>query len=203
MDSAPVPVVRPFRAFVADKLPDDQRTTGFVMQSFFIGIGASLANALPIMLRWAGVTGETASGIPLTVYYSFQLGAGAFLLAVLWTVVTTREYPPEDMEAFLREKRERRGVGTLLGEIGRAIVEMPRTMRQLAVVQVFTWLGLFCMWMFFVPATARHVFGAVDAQSVRPHRRRTSPAPAYQGNDCRIVMLSLRSQFIASGSAMR
>ncbi|HUG41703.1 MAG TPA: MFS transporter [Longimicrobiales bacterium] len=159
--------MEPFRAFVADKLPEEQRTTGFVMQSFFIGIGASLANALPLFLRWLGVTGETASGIPLTVKYSFQLGAAAFLLAVLWTVVTTREYPPEDMEAWEREKRERRGLGVAatFREIGAAIRNMPPTMRQLAVVQVFTWLGLFCMWMFFVPATARHVFGAVDPAS--------------------------------------
>ena len=159
--------MEPFRAFVADQLPEEQRTTGFVMQSFFIGIGASLANALPIMLRWMGVTGETASGIPLTVKYSFQIGAAAFLLAVLWTVVTTREYPPEDMEAFERERRERKGLGlaAMFRDIGLAIRNMPRTMKQLAVVQVFTWLGLFCMWMFFVPATARHVFGATDAQS--------------------------------------
>jgi maltose/moltooligosaccharide transporter len=84
---------------------------------------------------------------------------------VLWTVVTTSELPPEDMEAFERSKRERRGVGALLAEIGSAVRDMPKTMRQLAVVQVFTWLGLFCMWLFFVPATARHVFGAVDVQS--------------------------------------
>ena len=159
--------MEPFRAFVADKLPDEQRTTGFVMQSFFIGIGASLANALPLFLRWMGVTGETASGIPLTVKYSFQIGAAAFILAVLWTVITTREYPPEDMEAFQREKRERRGLGiaAMLRDIGLAVRNMPTTMKQLAVVQVFTWLGLFCMWMFFVPATARHVFGAVDPAS--------------------------------------
>jgi maltose/moltooligosaccharide transporter len=157
--------MEPFRAFVADKLDAAQRTAGFVMQSFFIGVGASLANALPLLLRWTGVEGSTPSGIPLTVKYSFQVGAAVFLLAVLWTVVTTREHPPEDMEAFERERRERRGAGALLGEIGSAIGNMPATMRQLAVVQVFTWLGLFCMWLFFVPATARHVFGATDPQS--------------------------------------
>src|SRR5436190_13105017 len=83
--------MEPFRAFVADKLNADQRTTGFVMQSFFIGIGASLANALPYLFRYFGVTGRTPSGIPLTVQYSFKLGAGVFLLAVLWTVFTTKE----------------------------------------------------------------------------------------------------------------
>src|SRR5438045_3363669 len=67
--------MEPFRAFVADKLDVSQRTSGFVMQSFFIGIGASLANALPLFLRLMGVTGNTASGIPLTVKFSFQFGA--------------------------------------------------------------------------------------------------------------------------------
>jgi len=91
--------------------------------------------------------------------------AVVFLLAVLWTVVTTSELPPDDLEEFERSRRERSGLGALLSEVGDAVREMPRTMRQLAVVQLFTWLGLFCMWLFFVPATARHVFGAVDPQS--------------------------------------
>ncbi len=159
--------MEPFRAFVADKLDTDQRTTGFVVQSFFIGVGASLANALPLFLRWLGVEGTTASGIPLTVKYAFQIGALVFLFAVLWTVFTTREDPPADLEAWHRKKAERGlGVAHLFREIGVAVREMPVTMKQLAVVQVFTWLGLFCMWMFFVPATARHVFGAVDPQSM-------------------------------------
>jgi maltose/moltooligosaccharide transporter len=157
--------MEPFRAFVADKLNTSQRTAGFVMQSLFIGLGASFANALPFLLTQFGVTGDTASGIPLSVKYSFQAGALVFLLSVLWTVVTTNELPPEDMEAFKRSKRERVGVGALFSEIGTAVREMPKTMRQLAVVQLFTWLGLFCMWLFFVPTTARHVFGAVDPQS--------------------------------------
>src|SRR6266702_780330 len=157
--------MEPFRAFVADKLPDSQRTAGFVMQSFFIGIGASLANALPLLLSRLGIHGNTPSGVPLSVKYSFQAGAVVFLLCVLWTVVTTSEFPPEDPAAFERAKRGRRGLGPLIGEIVESIREMPATMRQLAVGQLFTWLGLFCMWLFFVPATARHVFGATDAQS--------------------------------------
>src|SRR3954462_4263948 len=157
--------MEPFRAFVADKLDVSQRTSGFVMQSFFIGVGASLANALPFILRKFGVTGATASGVPTTVRYSFQIGAVVFLAAVLWTVFTTSEFPPEDAAAFERAKKGRRGIGPLLSEIVQSIREMPATMRQLAVVQLFTWLGLFCMWLFFVPATARHVFGTTDPQS--------------------------------------
>jgi maltose/moltooligosaccharide transporter len=159
--------MEPFRAFVADKLNTEQRTAGYVMQSFFIGIGASMANALPYVLSLLGVAGTTASGIPLSVKYSFQIGALVFLLAVLWTVVSTREYPPEDMEAFRRMKAEQKGLGlaAMFREIVSSARQMPTTMRELAVVQIFTWLGLFSMWMFFVPATARHVFGATDPRS--------------------------------------
>jgi maltose/moltooligosaccharide transporter len=157
--------MEPFRAFVADKLNTDQRTTGFVMQSFFIGVGATLAGWLPIVFRRFGVSGNTESGIPLTIKYAFQIGAVAFLLAVLWTVFTTKEYPPDDMEAFNRMRREKRGLAAGFNEILTAWREMPRTMRQLAPVQIFTWLGLFCMWLFYVPAVARHVFGAVDPKS--------------------------------------
>ncbi len=157
--------MEPFRAFVADKLDVSQRTAGFVMQSFFIGVGASLANALPLLLSWMGVAGNTASGVPHTVKYSFQIGAVVFLAAVLWTVFTTSEFPPEDPAAFERARKGKGGLGALFSEIGESIREMPATMRQLAVVQLFTWLGLFCMWLFFVPATARHVFGATDPRS--------------------------------------
>src|SRR5687767_2955231 len=121
--------MEPFRAFVADKLVVSQRTAGFVMQSFFIGIGASLANALPFVLSKLGVVGSTASGVPLTVKYSFQAGAVVFLLAVLWTVFTTTEFPPEDMAAFERARRGRRGLGALFGEIASSIRDMPATMR--------------------------------------------------------------------------
>src|SRR6266540_2887688 len=170
--------MEPFRAFVADKLNVDQRTAGFVMQSFFIGVGATLANALPFLFRQYGVTGRTASGIPLTVQYSFKIGAAAFLMAVLWTVFTTKEYPPADMEEFERKRRQTYGdatgiakifriVAELLREISSAMREMPRTMKQLAVVQIFTWLGLFCMWMFFGLTTSFHVFGAGNSNDPR------------------------------------
>ena len=152
--------MEPFRAFVADKLPEEQRTTGFVMQSFFIGIGQTLANALPLLLTAAGVTGVLASGIPLSTDYAFKVGAFAFLLAVLVTVLTTKEYPPEDMEAFHRMRREHAGVMGGFREIFSSIRDMPTTMKQLAVVQFFTWFALPCMWQFFGLTVARHVYGA-------------------------------------------
>jgi maltose/moltooligosaccharide transporter len=167
--------MEPFRAFVADKLNTDQRTAGFVMQSFFIGIGQTLANVLPYIFRRAGVDaptgGAAAHAIPTSINYAFKIGAVAFLLCVLWTVFTTKEYPPEDMEEFERKRREHRGlpatVKALLAEVGSAIREMPTTMKQLAVVQFFTWLGLFCMWMFFGLMTSYHVFGATSERDPR------------------------------------
>ncbi len=154
--------MEPFRAFVADKLNTDQRTAGFVMQSFFIGIGATLANALPYIFRAYGVDEGGTRAVPASVTYAFKIGAVVFLLAVLWTVFTTKEYPPEDMAEFERKRREHRGIGAALREIADAFREMPRTMKQLAVVQFFTWLGLFCMWMFFGLMTSYHVYGAAS-----------------------------------------
>ena len=162
--------MEPFRAFVADKLNVDQRTAGFVMQSFFIGIGQSLANILPFVFRRYGVDKPAVAGaslIPTSVNYAFKLGAIAFLLCVLWTVFTSKEYPPENMAEFERMKRERRGIAAALREISSAMREMPTTMKQLAVVQFFTWLGLFCMWMFFGLMTSYHVFGATNEKDPR------------------------------------
>ena len=157
--------MEPFRAFVADKLPEEQRTLGFVMQSFFIGIGQTLANALPYLFTALGVVGVMASGIPLSVEYSFKIGAIVFLAAVVWTVATTKEYPPEDIEAFERMKREKKGILAGFAEIFSSVSEMPQTMKQLAVVQFFTWFALPCMWQFFGLAVARHVFLAPNENS--------------------------------------
>ncbi|HEX7330589.1 MAG TPA: MFS transporter [Pyrinomonadaceae bacterium] len=159
--------MEPFRAFVADKLPEEQRTLGFVMQSFFIGIGQTLANGLPYLFSALGVVGVMATGIPLSVDYSFKIGALVFLVAVVWTVVTTKEYPPENLEEFERMKRETKGVLAGFKEIFLSVTEMPATMKQLAVVQFFTWFALPCMWQFFSIAIARHVFLAPDETSPR------------------------------------
>jgi maltose/moltooligosaccharide transporter len=160
--------MEPFRAFVADILPEEQRTSGFAMQSILIGAGAILASALPYLLgRFGNLAADsTGHAIPLTVRLSFYMGAAAFFGAVLWTILTTKEYPPENMEAFLRKKQEAAAEGlgtrvaTSLREIGEAIGEMPVVMRQLAWVQLLTWLGLFCMWLYFPVAVAHNVFGA-------------------------------------------
>lgn len=159
--------MEPFRAFVADKLPEEQRGTGFAMQSFFIGVGAVVADMLPYLLKTIfHVSNETSatSSIPLNVKIAFYLGAVAFLGAVLWTIFSTKEYPPEDLQAFRAKKIQTQGFGHFTAGIFEALIEMPSTMRRLALVQFFTWLGLFCMWLHFSNAVPV-IFGAPDEKS--------------------------------------
>jgi maltose/moltooligosaccharide transporter len=148
-------------------LPPNERTKGFAMQSFFIGLGAVIASALPwMMTNWFGVASSAPGTIPTTVKLSFFVGAAAFLGAVLYTVLMPpRETPPPDMAAFQRAKAASKGLFAGAGEIVEAAKNMPQTMKQLAVVQMATWLGLFCMWLYFSVAVARDVFGAPDASS--------------------------------------
>jgi len=156
--------MEPFRALVADLLPSAQRTTGFAVQSFFIGIGAVVASAFPYLLtNLLGVPNTAPAGeIPLSVQYSFYAGAIAFIGAVGWTVFRTREYPPENMEEFERRRREHKGVVAGAREILQAMRVMPPTMVQLAVVQFFSWFALFCMWIYTTGAVTQHVFHATD-----------------------------------------
>ena len=159
--------MEPFRALVADKLPEAQRGAGFAMQSFFIGVGAVIADMLPWILKnWFHIGNETGTGqaIPLNVRISFYVGAAAFMGAVLWTIISTPEYPPENLAEFRRKKKERPGLARFAGEILSALKEMPGTMKQLALVQFFTWLGLFCMWLHFSNAVPV-IFGSSDPNS--------------------------------------
>lgn len=153
--------MEPFRAFVADLLPEEQRTVGFAMQSVFIGAGAVIASLLPGWLgKWGVSTAPTAEhAIPQVVVWAFTIGAVVFLLSVLWTIVTTKEYPPQDMEELRRKKQEG------WSEIWVAFKEMPVRMKQLAAVQFFTWMALFAMWIFFSVAVARNILGATDTTS--------------------------------------
>ncbi|MDP1859121.1 MAG: MFS transporter [Gemmatimonadaceae bacterium] len=158
--------MEPFRAFVADLLPPSERTRGFAMQSLFIGLGAVIASALPWMMsNWFGVAPSAPGTIPLTVKMSFYVGSAAFFGAVLYTILTTQEKPPEDLAEFKRQKAASAGIAAGAREIFAAATAMPETMRQLALVQISTWLGLFCMWLYFPVAVARNVFGAPDSSS--------------------------------------
>src|SRR3974377_529716 len=122
--------MEPFRAFVADLLPEEQRTQGFAMQSLFIGLGAVVASALPWLMPNICHLGleHGPHAIPTTVRLSFYIGAAAFFGAVLWTILTTKEYPPDDLEACRRKKSEQRGIASHAEEIFTAIGAMPLTM---------------------------------------------------------------------------
>jgi maltose/moltooligosaccharide transporter len=158
--------MEPFRAFVADLLPPKDRTRGFAMQSLFIGLGAVIASAMPWMLtNWFGVAPSAPGTIPTTVRFSFYVGAAAFFGAVLYTILTTKEHPPADLAAFRQQKAKSAGVVASAREIYGAARQMPPIMKRLAYVQLATWLGLFCMWLYFPVAVARNVFGAPDATS--------------------------------------
>jgi maltose/moltooligosaccharide transporter len=226
--------MEPFRAFVGDNLPSEQRTTGFAMQSFLIGTGAVAASVLPWLLTRLGVSNQAAPhAIPDSVRLSFYLGAAVFLLAVLWTVLRSREYSPEEMASFAENQARERtaearrtpaefvthgggqvrvgaislavglglslwlirqeayqvmvlsaglaGVGGLLimsgllqrrGRVDNAFVtilndfqSMPRTMRQLAAVQFFSWFALFAMWIYTTPAVTSHLYHTTDTGS--------------------------------------
>jgi maltose/moltooligosaccharide transporter len=229
MDASINVAMEPFRAFVGDMLPEEQRTTGFAMQSFFIGIGAVVASALPwMMTNWFEVSNTAAEGvIPDAVVYSFYWGGAVLLVAVLWTVISTREYSPEQLEAFSRYQESLPnayvstshdkpvaylGIGIaclLIGAIGSTVIaqaqldqqlyilgvgvtlfgamlvlasqlqqrqktdngfyqiiddlfRMPDTMKQLAVVQFFSWFALFSMWIYATSAVTSFHYGTGD-----------------------------------------
>ncbi|MFA5804407.1 MAG: MFS transporter [Melioribacteraceae bacterium] len=159
--------MEPFRALVADLLPSDQRTTGFAVQSFFIGTGAIIASVLPyIFTNWLGISNTAPAGqIPPSVRYSFYIGAFAFISAVGWTIFRTKEYPPENLEKFEHNKLQSKGLVKGVTEIFRSFVGMPKTMVQLAVVQFFSWFALFAMWIYTTPAVTHHIYGAKDTSS--------------------------------------
>lgn len=157
--------MEPFRALVADNLPEEQSTLGFSIQTFLIGIGAVIGSWLPYIFgNFMGISKEAGPGqIPANVVYSFYVGAAVFIIAILWTIITTKEYSPEERESmgFVDEGRE-----DTLVSVFRYIKEMPYTMRQLGVVQFCSWFGLFSMWVFSTPAIAHHVYGlAVEDHS--------------------------------------
>ncbi|HOZ80325.1 MAG TPA: MFS transporter [Ferruginibacter sp.] len=151
--------MEPFRAFVGDKLPPSQRTSGFAMQSFFIGIGSVIAALLPwIFTNWFNVSNTAPAGeIPPSVKWSFYLGGFAFLSAVLYTVFTTKEFPPESMEAFKAEKESTTFMDGVKETFG-GIFKMPKTMKQLAFVQFFTWFALFAMWIYATNAVTANKY---------------------------------------------
>ena len=148
--------MEPFRALVADKLDESQRSNGFVMQALIIGIGTWVASNLPWMVSQLGVSNAAEPGVlPMSVKVAFAIGAFVFVASVLYTIFTTTEYPPEDMEAFEKEKaKKNQFIPDILNNIG----NMPLTMKKLGVIQFFSWFAFFTMWSMANPALTEHVF---------------------------------------------
>jgi maltose/moltooligosaccharide transporter len=154
--------MEPFRAFVTDKLPDSQINRGFIMQSLMIGLGGTIASALPYILKNIfDVHNVAAKGIIAdNVKISFYIGAFFFFSAVIYTVLTSKEYPPSETTGKENGEKPKKGIADGVREIILAMKNMPATMKTIALVQFFTWPGLFLMWFYYALSVAYHVFGA-------------------------------------------
>jgi maltose/moltooligosaccharide transporter len=162
--------MEPFRALVADNLPDSQRAMGFSTQTFLIGIGAVVGSAFPWMLtHWGGISNKAGEGVVAdNVKWAFYIGAAVFIISILITVFKTKEYPPDEYEKY-HGKNEHAHAG--LSQIFKDVAAMPRTMKQLGLVQFFSWFALFGMWVFTNDAVATHTYGlSVDDKSSDAYR---------------------------------
>jgi maltose/moltooligosaccharide transporter len=187
--------MEPFRALVADKLPDSQRSYGFVVQTLIIGIGTWIASNLPWMVSKLGVSNSAASGvIPMSVKVAFAIGAFVFLASILYTIFTTSEYPPENMEEFEKEKAKK---NQFLPDILNNIRSMPLTMRKLGVIQFFSWFAFFTMWSLANPALTEHVF-----KTPAPVEASFDMSIASQVDAFNIANTSFQESSNAVGSAM-
>lgn len=155
MDASMNISMEPFRALVADKLPEEQHALGFSMQTLLIGIGAVVGSWLPYMLgNWFGISKVATDGLVSdNVTYSFYFGAFVLISSIIWTVTSTQEYPPE----FYDEEKD--------GEIVKEKFRIPSKMWQLLLVQFFSWFALFSMWVYTTPTVAQHFFGTSDPNS--------------------------------------
>jgi len=186
MDASFNVAMEPFRALVADMLPADQSTLGFSVQTFLIGIGAVIGSWLPYVLgnwmdiklfilhflhlpkawqpyvlgSWMGFSKVAPTGgMPDNVVFSFYIGAAVMIITILWTVISTKEYSPEELAGFNKGNAEPKEEKGKFSDIFKDIAAMPKTMKQLGLVQFFSWIALFGMWVFTTPAVAQHVYG--------------------------------------------
>ena len=168
MDASINVTMEPFRALVADMLPDEQHTTGFAVQTFLIGVGAVIGSLLPsVMNRFFGFSNAVVAGeVADNVKMAFYVGAVVLLCSVFWTIVRTREYSPAELAEFNpapaeESSKPQNGFAEILHDI----LHMPKIMLQLGVCQFFAWFALFSMWVYTTPAIAEHVYGATDPAS--------------------------------------
>ena len=163
--------MEPFRALVADKLDESQRSYGYVVQTLIIGIGTWIASNLPWLISLLGVSDAAPLGVvPMSVKIAFAIGAGVFFISILYTVLTTEEYPPDNISEFELEKQKK---NQLFKEIFNYIKNMPKTMKKLGVIQFFSWFAFFTMWSMANPALTDYIFN--------------SPAPQMSDYDFNII----------------
>ena len=170
LDAANNIALEPYRAFISDKLPEKQYSLGFLMQSFFTGLGTTLANFTPAILVTLGVlamSDKMDNGIPVATYWAFGIGAFASTATILVTVLTTSEYPPteEELAKIEADKAQGNPIARTLKEIKEAFVEMPKTMKQLIPVMFFPWYAMFCYWQYLTSALSLSLYDTLDQNS--------------------------------------
>lgn len=167
LDAANNITMEPYRAFVSDKLPENQHSIGFLTQSFFTGLGITLANftpALIVSMGWLDPNARSDNNIPYTTYAAFIIGAAASIIAIMYSVITTKEIPLTD-EEIAEIKSKPRGIGSVFTEIIEAFKDMPLTMKQLALVYLFNWYAMFCYWQYIALCVAKTIYNTSDTQS--------------------------------------
>ena len=167
LDAANNIALEPYRAFISDKLDKKQHSIGFLMQSFFTGLGTTMANFTPALLVSFGIlalSDKMENGIPVSTYWAFGIGAFASIATILVTVFTTSEYPPtqEELERIKEAKKLGNPVIRTLKDIGIAIKEMPLTMKQLIPVMFFPWYAMFCYWQYLTSALSLSLYNTLD-----------------------------------------
>ena len=167
LDAANNIALEPYRAFISDKLPEKQYSFGFLVQSFFTGLGTTLANFTPAILVSFGIlalTDKMENGIPVSTYWAFGIGAAASIITILITVFTTSEYPPSKEEMELLESSRKKGNILLktFNDIVVAIKDMPLQMKQLIPVMFFPWFAMFCYWQYLTSALSLSLYNTLD-----------------------------------------
>ena len=163
LDAANNVTMEPYRAYVSDRLPPHQQPAGFLTQSAFTGLAQTLSYMAPTLLVWFGMNKDAVGGnhIPQITMAAFMIGAFLSSATIAWSMWRVPELPltPEQRQQILAQKR---GFGATLREIWDAIVDMPKTMRQLALMKLFQWYGMICYWQYVVYAIARSLYGSSD-----------------------------------------
>ena len=167
LDAANNIALEPYRAFVSDKLPKKQYSIGFLMQSFFTGLGSIMSNFTPVILVSFGIlalSDTMDNGVPVSTYWAFGIGAIASIGTILVTVLTTSEYPPtkEELAVINANKAKGNTFSRTLKEIKEAFMKMPKTMRQLIPVMFFSWYAMFCYWQYLTSALSLSLFDTLD-----------------------------------------